>query len=159
MAKLTEEELLFRKVEEKVKKAIFEYGLIVDGDRILIGLSGGKDSLALVDLLGRRSKIFRPRFEVIVTHIVMSNIPYRSDIDYLKSRADEHGLSFFDRYPQVSLFPLFLDAAESLVRYCKEAWLQQDCPRASSGRYSRNPSDEHDPPGSDRNDATAPKDG
>ena len=37
MAKLTEEELLFRKVEEKVKKAIFEYGLIVDGDRILIG--------------------------------------------------------------------------------------------------------------------------
>lgn len=41
MAKLTEEELLFRKVEEKVKKAIFEYGLIVDGDRILIGLSGG----------------------------------------------------------------------------------------------------------------------
>ena len=60
MAKLTEEELLFRKVEEKVKKAIFEYGLIVDGDRILIGLSGEKDSLALVDLLGRRSKIFRP---------------------------------------------------------------------------------------------------
>lgn len=85
MAKLTEEELLFRKVEEKVKKAIFEYGLIVDGDRILIGLSGGKDSLALVDLLGRRSKIFRPRFEVVVTHIVMSNIPYRSDIDYLKA--------------------------------------------------------------------------
>ena len=32
---------------------------------------------------------------MIVTHIVMSNIPYRSDIDYLKSRADEHGLSFF----------------------------------------------------------------
>ena len=45
MAKLTEEELLFRKVEEKVKKAIFEYGLIVDGYRTLIGLSGGKDSL------------------------------------------------------------------------------------------------------------------
>ena len=50
MAKLTEEELLFRKVEEKVKKAIFEYGLIVDGDRILIGLSGGKDSLAFQDI-------------------------------------------------------------------------------------------------------------
>ena len=75
--------------------AILEYFLIVYVDRRLIGLSGGIDSLALVDLLGRRSKIFRPRFEVIVTHIVMSNIPYRSDIDYLKSRADEHGLSFF----------------------------------------------------------------
>ena len=66
MGKLTADELLFRKVEEKVKKAIIDYGLIDDGDRVLIGLSGGKDSLALVDLLGRRSKIFRPRFEVYV---------------------------------------------------------------------------------------------
>ena len=60
MAKLTAEELLFRKIEEKVKRAIFEYSLIANGDRILIGLSGGKDSLALVDLLGRRSKIYNP---------------------------------------------------------------------------------------------------
>ena len=48
MAKLTEEELLFRKVEEKVKKAKFENGLIEAGDRKLIGLSGGKDSLTFV---------------------------------------------------------------------------------------------------------------
>ncbi len=94
MAKLTEEELLFRKIEEKVKKAIFDYGLINDGDRILVGLSGGKDSLALVDLLGRRSKIFSPRFEVVVAHVIMTNIPYRSDMDYLKACADEHGLPF-----------------------------------------------------------------
>jgi hypothetical protein len=37
---------------------------------------GGKDSLALVDLLGRRQKIFRPKFEVVVAHIIMKNIPY-----------------------------------------------------------------------------------
>ena len=57
MAKLTEDERLFRKIEDKVKRAIFDYGLINDGDRILVGLSGGKDSLALVDLLvaGRKS--------------------------------------------------------------------------------------------------------
>lgn len=90
----TEAERLLRKIEEKVKKAIFEYGLIVDGDRILVGLSGGKDSLALVDLLGRRSKIFRPKFEVVVVHIVMTNIPYRSDLDYLRSRAEAYGLPF-----------------------------------------------------------------
>ena len=71
MAKLTEDERLFRKIENKVKRAIFDYGLINDGDRILVGLSGGKDSLALVDLLGRRSKIYCPRFEVVVAHICL----------------------------------------------------------------------------------------
>ena len=87
MAKLTEEEMLFRKVEDKVRKAIRDYSLINDGDKILIGLSGGKDSLALVDLLGRRSKVFSPRFQIIVAHIVMKNIPYSSDLEYLKSCA------------------------------------------------------------------------
>ena len=114
MAKLTAEELLFRKIEEKVKRAIFEYSLIANGDRILIGLSGGKDSLALVDLLGRRSKIYNPRFEVVVAHVVMTNIPYCSDAEYLKSCADEHGLPFiihetsFDASTDTRKSPCFL---------------------------------------------------
>ncbi|MDH6356795.1 tRNA 2-thiocytidine biosynthesis TtcA family protein [Parabacteroides sp. PF5-9] len=94
MPKWTAEELLYRKLEEKVKKAMYEYQLIEDGDRILIGLSGGKDSLALVDLLGRRSKCYQPRFEVVVAHVVMTNIPYQADQAYLKSCADEHHLPF-----------------------------------------------------------------
>ena len=94
MRKYTEDELRFKKMEDKVKKAIFEYGLINDGDRVLVGLSGGKDSLALVELLGRRSKIFQPKFEVVVAHIVMENIPYSSDMDYLRSVAEAQGLPF-----------------------------------------------------------------
>lgn len=93
----TTDEALLRHVEEKVKKAIYKYGLITDGDRILVGLSGGKDSLALVDLLGRRSRIYRPKFEVVVSHITMSNIPYRSDLAYLQSRAEAYGLPFIVR--------------------------------------------------------------
>ena len=114
MGKLTAEELHFKKIEEKVKRAIFEYGLIQNGDRILIGLSGGKDSLALVELLGRRSKIFNPRFEVVVAHIVMQNIPYHSDMAYLKSCAEAHGLRFvvhetsFDASTDTRKSPCFL---------------------------------------------------
>ena len=96
MAKLTAEELLFRKIEEKVKRAIFEYSLIANGDRILIGLSGGKDSLALVDLLGRRSKIYNPRFEVVVAHVVMTNIPYQSDTEYLKAHCEANSVKHKD---------------------------------------------------------------
>lgn len=97
MARLTEEELLFRKVEEKVRKAIRDYELISDGDRILVGLSGGKDSLALMELLGRRSRIFRPKFHVLAAHIVMSNIPYTSDLDYLRACAEEYQIPLIAR--------------------------------------------------------------
>ena len=114
MAKWTEDERLFRKIEDKIKRAIFDYGLINDGDRILVGLSGGKDSLALVDLLGRRSKIYCPRFEVVVAHIVMTNIPYCSDREYLRSCAEEHDLPFivhetsFDPSTDTRKSPCFL---------------------------------------------------
>ncbi|MCD8177215.1 MAG: tRNA 2-thiocytidine biosynthesis TtcA family protein [Tannerellaceae bacterium] len=108
------EERLLWKVEKKVKKAIFDYELIKDGDRILIGLSGGKDSLALVELLGRRSKVFQPRFSLVVVHVVMSNIPYRSDLEYLKSFADRYDIPFvvhetsFDATTDTRKSPCFL---------------------------------------------------
>ncbi len=92
--KFTDDERLLHKINRKVRKAIVDYGLIADGDRILIGLSGGKDSLALVDLLGERSKIYSPRFDIVVAHIRMTNIPYHSDQDYLKQRAAEYGFPF-----------------------------------------------------------------
>ena len=77
-----------------MKRAIFDYGLIQDGDRLLVGLSGGKDSLALMELLGRRSKVFSPRFEVVVAHVIMRNIPYSSDLDYLRELVEAQGLRF-----------------------------------------------------------------
>lgn len=140
MGKLTADERLFRKVEEKVKKAIFDYALIEEGDRILIGLSGGKDSLALVDFLGRRSKIFRPRFEVVVAHIVMTNIPYRSDLDYLRSCAEEHGLLFlvyetaFDASTDKRKTPCFLCSwmrRKALFEIAK----QQQCNKIALGHH------------------------
>lgn len=114
MSKESTEERLFRKVEQKVTKAIRTYGLIADGDRILVGLSGGKDSIALVDLLGRQAKIHRPKFEVVVAHIIMTNIPYNADTDYLRRCAEEHGLPFivretsFDRSTDNRKSPCFL---------------------------------------------------
>jgi len=66
--------------------------VIEDGDKILVGLSGGKDSLALVELLGRRARIHKPRFSVVAVHVVMKNIPYQSDLEYLKNHAGQYDI-------------------------------------------------------------------
>lgn len=97
MTKLTGEDRLIRRIESRFNKGIMQYGLIEDGDKVLMGLSGGKDSLALLELLARRSRIFRPKFSVVAVHVVMTNIPYKSDLEYLRRYAESLGVPFVDR--------------------------------------------------------------
>ncbi len=72
------------KIRRRFNKACVDYALLQDGDRILIALSGGKDSLELCRLMAARSRIFRPKIEVEAAHVVMDNIPYESDRAYLE---------------------------------------------------------------------------
>ena len=65
-------------------RAMRTYHLIDDGDRILVALSGGKDSLCLLDLLAQRQRIFMPRFSIEAIHIRMDNIDYETDTQYLE---------------------------------------------------------------------------
>ena len=114
MTRFTEEEKTLRRIEKRFGKGVVEYGLIEEGDRILVGLSGGKDSLALVELLARRARIFKPKFSVVAVHVVMKNIPYQSDADYLRNYAESWGVPFvlyeteFDASTDTRKSPCFL---------------------------------------------------
>ncbi|WP_036877067.1 tRNA 2-thiocytidine biosynthesis TtcA family protein [Xylanibacter oryzae] len=86
----TVKQKLEQKIISRFRKALSEYRLIDDGDHILIGLSGGKDSLCLLELLARRMKIQKPTFKVEAVHIRMKNIKYETDTEYLKSFASQY---------------------------------------------------------------------
>lgn len=77
---------------QRFQKALTEYSMLADGDRILIGLSGGKDSLCLLEMLARRQRIIKPRIEVEAIHVRMENIQYQSDTSYLEEFAEKHGV-------------------------------------------------------------------
>lgn len=79
-----ESEKLRARLTRRFHKACADYGLIADGDHILIGLSGGKDSLALVELLGRRAQIHKPRFRVSALHVRVKERAYQTDLSYLE---------------------------------------------------------------------------
>ena len=73
------------RLTKKFHKACADYGLIEDGDHILIGLSGGKDSLALTEFLGRRAQIYKPHFRVTALHVRVKERDYHTDLSYLEA--------------------------------------------------------------------------
>ena len=90
---MTEQERLFRKINERFVKAFAAYQLLEDDDHILVGLSGGKDSLLLTELLAKRARIQHPRFQVEAVHVRMENIQYETDTTYLQQFCDNLDVS------------------------------------------------------------------
>ncbi len=83
---------LERQIAKKFNRSCVDYQLLADGDKILVGLSGGKDSLMLLQLLAKRSRIYRPQIQVEAVHVVMDNVPYVTDTDFLTEFCTELGV-------------------------------------------------------------------
>jgi len=68
------------RIAKRATKAIIDYGLIEDGDRIMVGLSGGKDSWALfqiLDVLRRRAPI---DFSLVAVNVNSGYTNFRHDV-------------------------------------------------------------------------------
>lgn len=52
-----------------IGKAMHEYNMIEEGDRVAVGVSGGKDSLTVLNALIRIKKISKVNFEIFPIHI------------------------------------------------------------------------------------------
>ena len=59
----------YRSINRQVGRAIGRYQMIAGGDRILVGLSGGKDSLTLMWTLSERLKRAPVHYELIAVYI------------------------------------------------------------------------------------------
>jgi tRNA 2-thiocytidine biosynthesis protein TtcA len=59
----------YKALNRAVGKALHRYDMISDGDRILVGLSGGKDSLSLMWLLTERLKRIPIDYELLAVYV------------------------------------------------------------------------------------------
>ncbi|MCX7816862.1 MAG: tRNA 2-thiocytidine(32) synthetase TtcA [Syntrophales bacterium] len=61
---------LYHHLKKWLERGIMDYDMVEEGDRLLVGVSGGADSMTLIDLL-LTPMVFVPKFEVVVAHIDM----------------------------------------------------------------------------------------
>ncbi len=72
-----------RKILSLMRKAIEEHSLLENGDKIAVGLSGGKDSLSLLVALKEYQKYIFPNFELIAISVDLTG--GKSDFSHLQS--------------------------------------------------------------------------
>ena len=68
------------RIAKKVTKAITEYNLIEDGDRVMVGLSGGKDSWALIQILDVLRKRAPISFSLVAVTVDSGYEGFRHDL-------------------------------------------------------------------------------
>ena len=68
------------RLAKKVTKAITDYSLIEDGDRVMVGLSGGKDSWALIQILDVLRKRAPIAFSLVAVTVDSGYDGYRHDL-------------------------------------------------------------------------------
>ena len=90
------------RLTKRFHKACADYGLIADGDHILIGLSGGKDSLLLTELLAQRARIYVPRFKVSALHVRVKERDYHTDLSYLENFCAEWNVPLLVRDVEIT---------------------------------------------------------
>lgn len=82
-----------RSLLRRVNEAVNEYGLIADGDRVLIALSGGKDSLSLLHLLREHKRFFPFKYTLNAVHVVSDFAENACETkNYLAEVCEAHGI-------------------------------------------------------------------
>ncbi|MEG1845981.1 MAG: ATP-binding protein [Oscillospiraceae bacterium] len=74
--------IFIKKLLSLSRAAIDKYNMIEDGDKIAIGVSGGKDSIALLYAMARLSKFYPKKFEIVA--ITLDPMFLNKECDYSK---------------------------------------------------------------------------
>jgi tRNA 2-thiocytidine biosynthesis protein TtcA len=99
----TEFNKLQKRLRRQVGEAIVDYAMIGDGDRVMVCVSGGKDSYAMLDILRSLQRSAPVRFELVAVHLDQKQPGYPVGVidDYLAGLGIEYHVLEKDTYSVV----------------------------------------------------------
>lgn len=98
-----EDNKLAKRLRRQVGDAIADYDMIGEGDRVMVCLSGGKDSYGLLDVLINLQRHSPVRFELLAVNLDQRHPGYPADVlpRYLDGLGIEYHIAVQDTYSTV----------------------------------------------------------
>lgn len=88
---------LFKKICRKLGTTMRDHTLIVEGDHVLVGLSGGKDSMIMLEALSERLAAVPFSFQLSAAHVAAKGIGYEIDRNQMTSFCENLGIPLYYR--------------------------------------------------------------
>jgi len=104
-----------RRLSRTMLRTVGDHDLIADGDRILVAMSGGKDSHALLDLLLRARRRSPVRYELVAVHVDQGQPGY----DGARLEAYLRGLDVPWEIVREDTYTVVVDNTEPGASYCR----------------------------------------
>jgi tRNA 2-thiocytidine biosynthesis protein TtcA len=105
------------RVAKKTTRAIVDFRMIEDGDRVMVGLSGGKDSWALLQVLDTLRQRAPIQFSIVAVNVDSGYKDYKHDV--IARTCDERGWEYRIEHTGIGgLIDDLLDADQTPCSLC-----------------------------------------
>lgn len=88
-----------KKILSYLRRAVDDYNMIEDGDKIAVGVSGGKDSIALMLVLNCLKRFYPKKFDLVAVTISMGF--ENTDFSPISNLAEAEGINYIIEETQI----------------------------------------------------------
>lgn len=132
---------MMQKMLSMVRRAVDHYSMIAQGDRIAVGVSGGKDSLTLLTALAKLRQFYPLQFEVVAITLEMGYDDM--DFSHVQTLCDELGVEYIRVPTQIKQIVFDIRHEENPCSLCAkmrrgalhEAALTAGCRKIALGHH------------------------